>query len=135
MDFGSECILKIWEHHMNICMMCGKEFQGRTYRGGSAQKFCHVNCRVKYYRINNRELVNQRTKAYHSSDENKAKNRVQALLRTAVMKGKIQKPTICSKCNESKPKSLIHGHHIDYSKPLDVIWLCPKCHVNINKFQ
>ena len=44
-------------------------------------------------------------------------------LRDAVKYGKmVRKP--CEKCGNEKS----HGHHEDYSKPLDVIWLCHKCH-------
>lgn len=41
----------------------------------------------------------------------------------AVRSGKIIRQP-CSKCG--KPRA--HGHHADYSKPLDVEWLCARCH-------
>jgi len=32
-------------------------------------------------------------------------------------------------CGDTK----VHAHHTDYSKPLDVLWLCKKHHVEIHK--
>ena len=43
----------------------------------------------------------------------------------AVKTNKIIRPTVCSKCNSTNK---IYSHHEDYSKPLEVIWLCSKCH-------
>jgi hypothetical protein len=54
---------------------------------------------------------------------NPVKSRAQTVLNIAVRSGKIlRKP--CSVCND--PNS--HGHHEDYEKPLDVLWLCPIHH-------
>lgn len=39
---------------------------------------------------------------------------------------KLPRPASCSDCGAVGP---VHGHHEDYDKPLDVVWLCPKCHV------
>jgi len=48
----------------------------------------------------------------------------------AVRSGKLKKPRKCSECGQ---KRLIHGHHEDYYKPLDVIWLCQVCHKKRHK--
>lgn len=39
--------------------------------------------------------------------------------------GQIQPAGLCESCGEAKP---LDGHHEDYSKPLEVVWLCRPCH-------
>lgn len=49
----------------------------------------------------------------------------------AALKGKLIKPSICSLCGTITDN--IIGHHGDYTKPLDVIWVCWSCHNNLHK--
>jgi hypothetical protein len=51
--------------------------------------------------------------------------KAQKKLHYALKTGKIVKPELCEKCKEKKRLS---AHHEDYSKPLDVKWLCSSCH-------
>ncbi len=44
--------------------------------------------------------------------------------------GSLVRPVMCSIC---KALCLAQGHHSDYSKPLEVIWLCQSCHSIANK--
>lgn len=74
----------------------------------------------------NPDLVVASSKRYKGQHPEKA-----AAVRTlgnAVRDGKIIKPTQCQDCRGNFPKRLIHGHHEDYSKPLEVVWVCPNCH-------
>jgi len=49
----------------------------------------------------------------------------------ALREGKLHRPDRCSHCKvECKPE----GHHEDYQKPLDVVWLCSECHRNLHAF-
>ena len=44
---------------------------------------------------------------------------------SALARGALVRPTNCSRCGcHCRP----HGHHVDYSKPLEVVWLCAVCH-------
>lgn len=54
-------------------------------------------------------------------------------VRAAKHKGLLIAPSKCNRCSEPARKgrdgrTLLHGHHHDYSKPLDVEWICVKCH-------
>ena len=66
---------------------------------------------------------NERSLRHYYANEQKAKAR--SAVGKAVLKGKLNKPDKCESCNEMKP---LEGHHADYSKPLDVTWLCKGCH-------
>ena len=47
------------------------------------------------------------------------------LLRNAVRSGRVVKNPNCTKCGT---EGIMHGHHKDYCKPLEVMWLCAVCH-------
>jgi hypothetical protein len=52
--------------------------------------------------------------------------RVCQLVRAAVRRGELKKPSICSWCgDDSQP---IEAHHPDYNRPLMVVWICRPCH-------
>ncbi|HXJ61921.1 MAG TPA: hypothetical protein VNU68_35225 [Verrucomicrobiae bacterium] len=79
-----------------------------------------------------RVLVYRKTEAGKAATKisdarTKQKNPEKVAARTAVSAaikaGKITKKP-CERCGEAKT----HAHHPDYSKPLDVIWLCHICH-------
>jgi hypothetical protein len=54
--------------------------------------------------------------------------RAQTAVNNAVRDGRLQKG-ICAICNAIEN---VHGHHKDYGKQLDVVWLCAKCHLRIH---
>jgi len=53
------------------------------------------------------------------------RKRARAALYRAVKSNWIRRAKVCSACRK---EALTHGHHDDYSKPLDVRWLCKPCH-------
>ncbi|MBA7587979.1 hypothetical protein ES708_30027 [subsurface metagenome] len=46
-------------------------------------------------------------------------------LHHALKIGKIFKPQFCQICGKERKLS---GHHEDYTKPLEVLWVCSSCH-------
>ena len=78
----------------------------------------------KKYKAKHRDMVNRALKKWKLL--NPEKNRAQQTVYRAVKSGKIAKPGICQACGAESP---VEGHHFDYYKPLDVVWLCHQCHV------
>lgn len=67
----------------------------------------------------------------NTHESNPTKLNARRCVNPAVRAGVLVKPESCSSCgavfDPNKPRSL-QAHHSDYTKPLDVVWLCPKCH-------
>ena len=112
--------------HLGKCKECAKE---------DATK--HRNTNLEQIRAYDRE----RDKLPHRIAMNIARTKVfrkmnpmvyaaQTLVNNAVRDRRLKKPRKCSECPQTK---MIHGHHEDYYKPLDVIWLCPVCHKKRHK--
>ena len=59
---------------------------------------------------------------------NREAKEFRSIVAKAKREGVLVAPELCSECHEKKKLS---GHHDDYSKPLEVRWLCTRCH---NKF-
>lgn len=60
----------------------------------------------------------------------KRKKKARAEVSKAIRTGKLTRPAECSKCEEERK---ILGHHKDYDLPLDVEWLCYRCHSEIHR--
>ncbi len=99
-------------HHVTsvlcICEACDKQFS--VYPSGLRKgrgRFCSLGCRFKHKAQKNPKVL--------------ARSKVSA----EVKAGRITRPDNCSRCKSPcKPEA----HHPDYSKPLDVVWLCDQCH-------
>ena len=64
---------------------------------------------------------------YFSKDINKIKHNTRKRTLRAIKSGKLIKPLNCEICGLEKP---LEAHHTDYSKYLEVQWLCKTCHEN-----
>jgi hypothetical protein len=72
----------------------------------------------KAWRENNPEKVRERTNTWRGRNPEKRRAHQIAAL--------IPLPEVCERCGEQH--ELLHRHHPDYTKPLLVVILCPRCH-------
>ncbi len=105
--------------HLNICKTCKRlyaHYYGRTPQG-------RENDKSRNHKLKRRQQVVRWGRQYRQ--ENPQRYHANGKLNSAVEHGKILRPNLCSKCNSS---GKIEGHHADYDKPLEVMWLCTACH-------
>ena len=60
--------------------------------------------------------------------KNPEKYHAHTYLNNALRAGRILRASKCEICGK---KGNLHAHHTVYSKPLEVIWLCARCHGQI----
>lgn len=117
-----------------ICSDCKRsmpisEFYLRSDKTGprGACKECHRK-NVRQYQEDNpdkRRLWDRARKRKRNEPKEKYSAR-QAVFR-AINAGELSRPSSCELCGAG---GVIEGHHEDYSKQLEVIWLCKRCHYN-----
>jgi len=83
-----------------------------------------------YNRINACKLRSENPEKYRERERKRVrvkddKYHARMLLNRAIKSGKITRPSKCSECDSI---GRITAHHDDYSKPLEVVWLCYECH-------
>ena len=66
----------------------------------------------------------------YDSTRDKLKVKARQKLNHAIKKGIIKRLEKCEKCIS---EFRVYAHHPDYSKPLEIIWLCQICHKKEDK--
>lgn len=113
------------------CVRCGVEKDSDLFCTGKPRLCleCHrISSRNHRKSDKGRATIQAYSKKRYQRTSDKSLAR--AKLRQAVEKGLIVKPQVCEDC----PRAYgIEGHHDDYSKPLEVRWLCKMCHLVTHK--
>lgn len=108
--------------HLGKCKECAKRDVSTNYRARWVDKVAYERQR--------RQRPERRASAVASLNRQKKRNPEKFQARNAVSgalrDGRLKKLP-CAKCSTTK---LVQAHHHDYSKPLDVEWLCRPCHLN-----
>lgn len=81
----------------------------------SRNSWCR-GCRAKAMRAHRRR--------HPMTEEQRRKDRARSYANTYLRRGKLQRQP-CAKCGSQESQM----HHEDYSKPLEVKWLCRHCHL------
>ncbi len=111
------------------CKRVGIPLMVQARIGGKTYYHCR-DCnsdRVRRYRSTEVGREKTRKAVYASIARHPERQAARILLNCAVRAGKIVRPERCSRCGELKK---VDGHHKDYSRPLEVVWLCRQCHAD-----
>ena len=121
--------------HLNKCKECNKKDVRENrknnieyYRRYDQKRSMHPK-RVqgrKLYAASEQGKISHRKARQKWNEENLIKRAASTIVNNAVRDGKLKKPNQCEFCGSFN--NVIHGHHDDYAKPLEVRWLCPTCH-------
>lgn len=111
------------------CNLCGKYKLAKEFDNNSLKKIL-IACRCKAC-----SKLKHFTQAYRLSHKRSRlkyplKEMARAKVNYALKMGKIKKPSFCEKCKTAHNR--IEGHHFDYAKPLNVLWVCPPCHHQVH---
>jgi len=138
---------------MKICYKCNKQKPlSEFYKHSAMQDGYLGKCKdcartdVKNNRIKREEYYQEYDKLRYKNNPNRREQclnshkrmrslypdryKARTALNNAVRDKRIERPVVCSKC---KQRGGIEAHHEDYSKPLDVVWLCSTCHAKTRK--
>lgn len=129
--------------HSGRCKPCAKAYMA-AYRAKNAGS---ISTRARDYREENWEAVTNNIKRWLSTEGGQEKSRAikkrhrqkhperfkaRTELGKALREGRVSKPLSCEHPPCGKVGE-VEGHHVDYGRPLMVVWLCKKCHTAVHR--
>lgn len=117
----------------SMCKPCQAEWYKENQYGKKSyeKNKDHKKARMQTYAQTKegKEAVKRAQKKYRASEQYSIKQNARKKVLRAVKSGKLIKPECCTDCGQLLP---LEAHHTDYSKPLEVQWLCKSCHENVH---
>ncbi|MBW7392000.1 hypothetical protein [Escherichia coli] len=110
-----------------VCKECTKK-RVTEYQKGIG-KLIHNNACKKYNKSEKGKVALIKARENYL-ESHRQRQQARWSVKRAIKSGKLCRPTTCQKCNS---KCHPDAHHCDYSKPLEVMWLCKACHVEWHK--
>ena len=126
---------EFYKSNRSTCKECVKS-QSKEYRQKNSEYYREYDKR----RYQENPMVRERQRRYQQTEagrasmhesrrkwvqQNPEKRAAHVILNNRLRNGQINKPDNCEDCGSG---GRIHGHHHDYTRPLDVEWLCASCH-------
>lgn len=79
------------------------------------------------------DAARARKRRWQAANIDARKSAARMAVRKAVRSGLLVRPSCCSDCGQEAVRldgvtAIQAHHHAGYDKPLEVEWLCPKCH-------
>jgi hypothetical protein len=110
--------------HLNKCKICAKKdvLEHRKQNLERIREYDRARGKLPH-RI---QLAAEVTKAWRAEDTRRLK--AHSAVANAIRSGALTREP-CIRCGATKSE----GHHEDYDKPLDVMWLCTPCHKQRHK--
>lgn len=130
------------------CSECGRilplsEFnKNRNYKDG-LQGRCR-DCFSRYNKLRyaeNRKKIKDAVRRHRAENpqrdlatrlracsKNPSKKNAWMAVDAAIRAGVLKRPSACAGCGSGPSGHGLEAHHYSYEKPLDVVWLCAKCH-------
>lgn len=104
------------------CRKCFSEYNKKRYASDPDRFKRDV---ARYRTENPSACLGTRLKA---CAKNPTKRNARRAVEAAIAAGRLKNPHVCFGCGCEEGEHRIEAHHHDYTKPLDVVWLCTPCH-------
>lgn len=111
----------------HYCRVCQAE-RLREWRAANRQRAREIQRRTD-------ARIERRTRKRDRRRSSPEKDAARHAVARALLNGELVRPETCERCGQDPGRAIggramIEGHHVDYSRPLDVEWLCARCHAD-----
>ena len=131
--------LQMGDGHLNKCKECTKT-DVKRHRKANVERIREYD-RARSKLPHRRAGDKARSKALHRIKANTERTKIyrktfplrykaHSIINHALKSGKLIRPSICEACEQ---ELRLNGHHDDYTKPLEVKWLCSPCHSELHQ--